>query len=78
MESPTTINWSSPFPILGAFVSIFYITFFQNLIEDSVKKTEVPDQTPHYAVSDLALHYCQSPIKKDARLIWVNFKFCFT
>ena len=31
-----------------------------------------PDQTPHYAASDLDLYCLHMSHKKDARLIWVN------
>ena len=32
--------------------------------------SEVPDQTPHYAVSDLDLHCLPMSHKKEASLIW--------
>ena len=31
-----------------------------------------PDQTPHFAASDLGLHCLTVPHKKDTRLLWVN------
>ena len=35
-----------------------------------VSNNEDLDQTPHYAASDLGLHFLPSSHKKDARLIW--------
>ena len=32
-----------------------------------------PDQTPHFAESDMAFHYLPMSNKKDTRLIWVNY-----
>ena len=31
-----------------------------------------PDQTPHFAASDLVLHCLSMSHKKDTRLIWVK------
>ena len=33
-----------------------------------------PDQMPHFAASDLGLHYLPMSPKRDARLIWVNME----
>ena len=39
-------------------------------------KSGDPDQTPHFAVSGLGLHYLPTSHKKNAWLIWVyNFFF---
>ena len=57
MDVPTTINWSSPFPILGVLGGIFLIFhFFTENIHVSKQNSEGPDQTSHYAVSALNLH----------------------
>ena len=45
---------------------------FFNLIEHPEANSEYPDQTPHYAVSDMDLHCLPMPNKIDARLIWFN------
>ena len=50
---------------------VFFI-FIQILIEHSVSYNCDPDQTPHFAASDLVLHCLSMPLKKDARLIWVK------
>ena len=43
----------SPFPILGVLGGIFH--FFLNFNRILRANSEDPDQTPHYAVSDLGL-----------------------
>ena len=49
---------------------VFYI-FIQKLIENAVYKANSgdPDHTPHFAASDLGLHFLLMSYKKDARLI---------
>ena len=61
MEFPTTINWSSPFPILGVLGGIFFLNL--NFNRKFCKR---------YAVSDQVLHCLLMSHKKDARLIWVK------
>ena len=62
----------------------WYISFIQILIEHSEGNRGDPDQTPHFAASDLGLHRLPMSHKKDARLIWCkrtvsvrNGKSCF-
>ena len=50
---------------------VFFI-FIQMLIEHSVSYSGDPDQTPHFAASDLVLHCLSMSHKKDTRLIWVK------
>ena len=66
MYLPTLISRMSPFPILSGVGQ--YFSFFSNLYANS----EDPDQTPHYAVSDLGLHCLPLSHKKDIGLIWVK------
>ena len=47
---------------------LFFNIFLQNTLKSN---NDVPDQTPHYAVSALDLHCLHIPPKKDARFIWV-------
>ena len=61
----------SPFPILGLMGVFFH--FYSNFKRNFCKQnSEEPDQTPHFAASDLVLHFLHMSHKKDARLIWVN------
>ena len=61
MELPTLLSRMSPLPILAVLGGIF--PFFQVLD---------PDQMPHFAASDLGLHYLPMSHKKDVRLIQVK------
>ena len=63
---PILINWTSPFPILGFLGGIFH------LYSNFKRKFYKPDQTSHFAASDLAFHFLMMFYKKDARLIWVK------
>ena len=69
MDLTTIISRASPFPILGAFsiLSNFNRTFCIKA------NSEDPDQTPHYAVSDLDLHCLPMSHKKDSRLRIMDF-----
>ena len=66
MYFPTPINWTSPFPILGLLGGIFH--FHSNFKRNGGE----PDQTLHFAASDLVLHCLQMSHKKDPRLLWVK------
>ena len=63
MYFPILINWTSPFPILGLLGGKL---LFANSGE--------PDQTPHFAVSDLVLHCLLMSQKRTLGLscIWVK------
>ena len=62
MEFPTTINCSSPIPILGVLVIFFECEW--NILK-------AYSEVQHYAVSDLDLH-CFSKSHKNAWLKWVT------
>ena len=64
----------SPFPFLGVLDGIFhfYSKFKRKLL--FVNSGE-PDQTLHFAASDLVLHCLPMSHKKDDMLIWVNLVF---
>ena len=52
---------------------VFFI-FIQILKETSVNKPGEPDQTLHFAASDLVLQCLRTSHEKDARLKWVKQK----
>ena len=58
-----SINWTSPFPILGLLGGFYH--FIQILKETSVSNKR-------FAASDLVLHCLQMSLKEDARFIWVK------
>ena len=66
------IDWTSPLQILGLLGGIFH--FIQVLKETLFTNRGEPDQTLHFAATDLVLHCLPMSHKKDARLIWVNVK----
>ena len=55
--------------ILTILLGVFFSFKFQKIL--LFTKRGQPDQTPHFAASDLVLH-CLPMSQKDARLIWVN------
>ena len=48
---------------------VFFI-FIHILKETCVSNSGEPDQTPHFVVSDLVLHYLPLSHKKDSRLLY--------
>ena len=51
-------------------------SFYSNLNRSFCKQSGDPDQMPHFAVSDLGLHYLPTSHKKGSWLIWVNLYSC--
>ena len=72
MGFPIINNWACLFPFKGLLGGSF--SFHSNFKRTFCKQANTgdPDQTPHYAASDLGMHCLPMPHKKDARLIWVN------
>ena len=66
MDFPISINWMSLFPIMWSLGGIF--NFSIQVLKETANSGE-PDQTPHYAASDLVLHCLPMPHNKGARLI---------
>ena len=50
---------------------VFFI-FIQMLLGHSITNGGDPDQTPHFAASDLGLYFLPKSHKKDEGLIWVK------
>ena len=53
-------------------VSLYFFQILLELFNILLANSEDPDQTPHYAVSDMGLHCLPMSHKKDARHIWVK------
>ena len=64
----------SPFPNLWLLGGIFFL--FKICKKLLLANSGKPDQTPHFAVSDLVLHCLPLSHKKDTRFIWVNRGYC--
>ena len=52
---------------------MYFFIFVLFVFEFSIANSEDPDQTPHYAASDLSLHCLPMSHKRDARLKLVDF-----
>ena len=52
---------------------VFFI-FIQILKENPFANSGEPDQTPHFAASDLVLHCLPMSNNKDARVTWVKIR----
>ena len=71
-EPSDIISRTSPFFIFRVVEGIF------SLIKKNILKANIedPDQTPHYAVSDLDMHYLPMSHKNEAWLMWVTLQNC--
>ena len=70
MYFPILINWLSPFPILELFGGIFL--FYSNV---KANRGE-PDQMPHIAASDMALHCLPMSHKRTLGLYGIQASNC--
>ena len=73
MELLTIIHWNSPFLFSKMFGGIFHLNsnFNRTFYKQTVEKN---NQSSHSVASDLGLHCMPMSHRKDARLIWVNWK----
>ena len=69
------IIWTSAFPILGVSGVPFILFLFYFEYTFLLANSEVLDQTPRSAASDLGLHCLPTSQKWDAMLIWVKDAF---
>ena len=56
MDSSTKTLWMGLFSIAGCLVRVYYYYFFSEISVFNAKSV-VPDQMPHFAASDLGLHF---------------------
>ena len=54
---------------------VFFFIFVRIFIDDSVRNSGDPDQTPRSVASDLGLQCLTMSPNKDARLIWLKITY---